>query len=108
MPNLTFFIAADQMPPDARLSQLTDRSAELCIGVLQAAPENVHIIYAPVRHGRGHPVFASISYRLTASRTPEVMDHFMAELDAAIHEATGLTARIRCFGYAASQIHARN
>lgn len=108
MPNVTFFIAASEMPSDASLSDLTDRCADLCTGVLKAAPENVHIIALPVRPGRGHPVFASVSYRLTASRTPDVMEHFMAELDAAIRDATGATARIRCFGYAASQIHARN
>ncbi|WP_026791967.1 hypothetical protein [Pleomorphomonas oryzae] len=108
MPNVTIFIAAEEMPPDARLSELTDRCADLCIGVLQATPENVHVITVPVRHGRGHPVFASISYRLTGSRTPEVMDHFMVGLDEAIRKASGFTARIRCFGYAASQLYARN
>lgn len=108
MPNVTFFIAAGVMPPEARLCELTDRCAELCTGVLKAAPENVHIVAVPVRPGRGHPVFASVGYRLMASRTPEVMEHFMAELDAAIRHTTGATARIRCFGYAASALHARN
>jgi hypothetical protein len=36
------------------------------------------------------------------------MNRFMEALDDAIARRTGLTARIRCFGHAASNIHARN
>ena len=108
MPNVTIFLPADATPPDAVLSQLTDRCTELCTGTLQAALDNVHVIYVPVRHGRGHPVFADIRYRLAESRTPQVMERFMEELDEAIRQATGFTARIRCWGYAATSLHARN
>lgn len=108
MPNVTIFLSEDTMPPDAALAGLTDRCTELCTDILQAALENIHVIYVPVRHGRGHRVFADIRYRLGPSRTQPVMERFMGELDTAIHAATGATARIRCFGYAADQIHARN
>jgi hypothetical protein len=69
---------------------------------------NVHIIYVAVRHGRGHPAFAEIQYRLEQFRTPPVMAQFTEMMDDAIKRNTGLTARIRCFGYEASSIHARN
>jgi len=108
MPNVTVFISEDTMPPDAALASLTERCTELCTDILQAALENIHVIYLPVRRGRGHPVFADIRYRIATSRTPPVMERFMGELDTAIHAATGTTARIRCFGYAAGHIHARN
>jgi len=36
------------------------------------------------------------------------MAEFMEGLDKAIKGNIGLTARIRCFGYEASNIHARN
>jgi hypothetical protein len=36
------------------------------------------------------------------------MDRFMERLDEAIKVNIDLTARIRCFGYEASSIHARN
>jgi hypothetical protein len=36
------------------------------------------------------------------------MDEFMRQLDRAIQQQAGLTARIRCFGYASDSIHARN
>ncbi|WP_234050590.1 MULTISPECIES: hypothetical protein [unclassified Xanthobacter] len=108
MPNVTIFLPADAMPSDTLLSDLTDRCTELCTGTLRAELDNVHVVYVPVRHGRGHPVFVDIRYRLTASRTPPVMEHFMEELDSAIRRATGFTARIRCFGYAAASLHARN
>lgn len=108
MPNVTIFLPADEMPPDAMLSELTSRCTELCTGTLQAALDNVHVIYVPVRHGRGHSVFADIRYRLAASRTPPVMEQFMEALDDAIRRATGFTVRIRCFGYPVTTLHARN
>lgn len=108
MPNVTIFIPADRMPPDEALADLTEQCAELCTGILRAALENVHIVYVAVRHGRGHPAFAEIQYRLEPFRTPLVMAQFMEGLDDAIRRNTDLTARIRCFGYETSSIHARN
>lgn len=108
MPNVTIFIPAKKMPSDKALAELADQCTELCTGVLRAALKNVHIITVGVRHGQGHPIFAEVQYRLEPFRTPLVMERFMAALDDAISHNTGLTARIRCFGYAASSIHARN
>lgn len=108
MPNLTIHMPADQMPKDDRLAALTDQCTELCTGTLMAALANVHVTYVGVTHGRGHPVFAQVRYRLDPVRTPSVMEAFMERLDEAIFRHTGLTARIRCFGYAAAQVHARN
>lgn len=108
MPNVTFYIATGQMPSDETLAELSSECIELCTSVLGAALKNVHVSYVDVRHGHGHPVFAEIQYRLETFRTPPVMNLFMEALDAAIARHTGLTARIRCFGYAASTIHARN
>lgn len=108
MPNVTIFIAAEQMPADDVLLELTDECTQLCTGTLKAALANVHIIYVAVRQGRGHPVFAQIQYRLEPFRTPSVMTRFMEDLDAAITRETGLTARIRCFGYGAQSVHALN
>jgi hypothetical protein len=108
MPNVTIFIPADKMPPDEALAELTAQCTDLCTGVLQAVLANVHIIYVAVRQGRGHPVFAEVQYRLEPFRTPSVMEQFMDRLDDAIRRNTSLTARIRCFGYAAPSIYARN
>ncbi len=108
MPNVTIYIPEDRTPPDEALADLTEQCTELCTGVLKAALMNVHIVYVAVRHGRGHPAFAEVKYRLEPARTPSVMAQFMEGLDDAIRRNTGLTARIRCFGYEASSIHARN
>lgn len=108
MPNVTIFIPTEKMPSDENLTELTDQCTQLCTGILEAVPENVHIIYVGVRHGRGHQAFAEIKYRLEPFRTKPVMDSFMERLDGIIKRNTGLTARIRCFGYAAPAIHARN
>lgn len=108
MPNVTIYISADRMPPDEALANLTEQCTELCTGILRAALANVHIVYVAVRHGRGHPAFAEIQYRLEPFRTPPVMAQFIGELDDAIRRNIGLAARIRCFGYEASSIHARN
>lgn len=108
MPNVTIYIPADKMPQGETLAALTEQCSELCTGILQAALVNVHIIYVAVRQGRGRPAFAEIQYRLEPFRTPPVMERFMEGLDDVIKGNIGLTARIRCFGYAASSIHARN
>jgi phenylpyruvate tautomerase PptA (4-oxalocrotonate tautomerase family) len=108
MPNVTLFIPTETMPSNERLAELSERCTALCTDHLRAALDNVHVITVGVRHGRGHPVFADIRYRLEPFRTPPVMERFMEALDDAIRHVTGLTARIRCFGYAASSIHARN
>ncbi|KWZ32960.1 hypothetical protein [Burkholderia anthina] len=108
MPNVTFHIDAQRMPPDARLDELSGDCIELCTDVLQAEPRNVHVIYVAVRHGCGHPIFAEIQYRGASLRSPEVMHAFMEALDRAVVRRTGLTARIRCFGHAEPNLHARN
>lgn len=108
MPNVTLFIPEDSMPSDDVLAELTEQCTELCTGILQAALANVHVIYVAVRHGRGYPLFAEIQYRLDPFRTPLVMGRFMAGLDDAIRQKLELTARIRCFGYGATSIQARN
>ena len=108
MPNVTLYISQDRMPPEEMLVALTERCTALCTGILRAALENVHIIFVAVRHGRGHPAFVEIQYRLEPFRTAAVMDLFMKELDDVIQCSTDLTARIRCFGYEAASIHARN
>ena len=108
MPNVTFYIPTGQMPSDETLAELSSDCIELCTSVLGAALKNVHVIYVDVRRGHGHPVFAEVQYRLETFRTPPVMNQFMETLDNAIARRTGLTVRIRCFGYATSTIHARN
>ena len=108
MPNVTFYLPANLMPADAARTRLTEACTALCIGPLQAAVDNVHVIFVAVLHGRGHPAFAEIRYRQAPHRTPRVMAEFMEALDAAIRDSTGLTARIRCFGYGPAQIYARN
>ena len=108
MPNVTIFMPTEKMPPDANLAALTDLCMHLCTEVLEAAPENVHIIYVGVGHGRGNPAYAEIKYRLVPFRTQAVMEVFMERLEGIIKANTGLAARIRCFGYAAPAIHARN
>lgn len=108
MPNITFHIRSGQMPSDESLSELSCDCIELCTRVLQATLENVHVIYIDVHRGHGHPVFVEVQYRLETFRTPAVMNEFMDGLNDAIARCTGLTARIRCFGHAASNVHARN
>lgn len=108
MPNVTFYIHAGKMPSDEQLAGLSDDCVQLCTNVLHAELKNVHVIYVDVRHGHGHPVFVEVQYRLETFRTPAVMNRFMEALENAISCHTGVTARIRCFGYAASNVYARN
>jgi hypothetical protein len=108
MPNVTFFFPVDKMPMEEVISCLTAESTEHCTGLLKASLDNVHIMYVAVRHGRGHPAFVEVRYRLENFRTSDVMHAFMEALDASVLRNTGFTARIRCYGYAASVIQARN
>ncbi|WP_445657308.1 hypothetical protein [Achromobacter sp. NCFB-sbj8-Ac1-l] len=108
MPNLTISIQAEMMPREANLAELTEECTRLCTDVLQAALDNVHVIYVCARQGRGHPAYVEIRYRLEPFRTPSVMNAFTAGLDEAVTRHTGLTARIRCFGYSPPAIYARN
>lgn len=103
MPNVTFYISARPVPPEEKLAALSRDCVELCTGVLDAALGNVHVIFV-----HGNPIFVEVRYRLAASRTPSVMNLFMEALGSAIVRHTGLAVRIRCFGYTASNIHARN
>lgn len=107
MPNVTFFMPSDAMPAEDRLVALTEVCTQLCVTILGAALATVHVIHVPVQHGRGHPVFAQIDYRLEPFRPATVMERFMAVLDEAIRHHTGMAARIRCFGHSPSHIHAR-
>jgi len=108
MPNVTFYIHSARMPSDERLAALSEDCVQLCTNILEAELENVHVIYVDVRHGHGHPVFEEVQYRLETFRTPAVMNRFMEALERAIACRADLTARIRCFGYASSTVHARN
>jgi hypothetical protein len=108
MPNVTLFVTSAEMPKQAALMAFTAECTQLCTGVLKAALDKVHIIYASVQHGRGHPAYVEIKYRLETFRPPEVMNAFMEALDDSLVKNTGLKARIRCFGYAATDIQARN
>ena len=108
MPNVTIFIPVNEMPSDEVFAELTAQCTQLCTDILLAALENVHIIYVPALLGRGHWLFADVRYRLVSFRTEAVMQTFMKSLDEAISSCTGHVARIRCFGYAAESLYARN
>ncbi len=108
MPNLTLYISQEHIDRFTDRHDLTRACSTLCTGILGAESENVHIIYVEVKPGCGHPVYAELFYRLTILRTPEVMENFMRGLERTIREASGLTARIRCFGSVAPHLFARN
>ncbi|PJL06461.1 hypothetical protein [Stenotrophomonas maltophilia] len=108
MPRLSIYFTEERMPAKDSLDALTEQCAVLCTNVLGAALDNVHILYLAARQGQGHPASAELAYRLGPGRTPELMDAFMRQLDLAIQDHAGLTARIRCFGYANDALHARN
>lgn len=108
MPTLTIYFTEERMPMETHLTALTEECTGLCTDLLGAALKNVHIQYLAVRHGRGHPASAELIYRMEPGRTSALMDEFMRQLDRAIQRRAGLTARIRCLGYPATSLHARN
>lgn len=108
MPNLTFYITEHQSDRFKDLCNFTCNCSALCCEILGAESKNVHIIFVDVKPGCGLPVYAELFYRQTKQRTQDVMENFIRELDLAIQQASGLTARIRCFASPAQQLYARN
>jgi hypothetical protein len=108
MPNVTIFIPRDKMPEQQVLAEFTEDCTKLCTDVLKAALDKVHIIYVEILHGRGHSAYVEVKYRLETFRPPAVMNEFMAGVESALLNRAGLKARIRCFGYAAETIYAKN
>ncbi|MEI4741958.1 hypothetical protein OAX51_01525 (plasmid) [Rhodococcus erythropolis] len=108
MPNVTVYVTDEHTPSDSVLDDLTNAITDLCTGLLRALLENVHVVFVRVRPGRGHPVFVEVLYRLETYRPETVMVDFMNRLDDAIVRTCELTARIRCFGYPAGALYARN
>ncbi|RQS52729.1 hypothetical protein [Burkholderia sp. Bp8986] len=108
MPSVTILIPGTSMPSSAALDALSSPCETLCTEVLRAVPGTIHVAYVPIRLGRGHPVSAEIRFRIASFRTTELMDRFMAELDREILRHTGSIARIRCFGYDTTHLHARH
>ena len=110
MPNVTVVVPADRLPADpSRIEAFLDACTGICTGVLGAALEKVHIAIVPaLPQSRGRDASVEVRYRLEPHRTTDVMTRFLDRLDALLREHLGVTARIRCFGYPAEAIHARN
>ncbi|MFM2480934.1 hypothetical protein [Celerinatantimonas sp. YJH-8] len=108
MPNISIFISESAMPAKEQLDVLTRECIELCLQILQAKREKIHIIFIAVTPGHGLPVSIEIKYRQQPYRTAQVMDQFLAELHQSVEQHIALPARIRCFGYDAGHIHALN
>lgn len=113
MPNITL-----SLPPALLAELATDPLsaawAQLCRHHLGATPETIHIQYQGVQPGHGHPLSLVILYRLSPTRSPAVMQAFMADLEVALMQALppalpqAPTVRIRCFGFAPEHIHGRH
>jgi len=108
MPNVTVFISGEEMPSEQSRARFAQACTALCTDILKASLDKVHIIFSEAHHGRGHPAYIEVKYRLETFRPPAVMNAFMEQVEKELLDATGLLARIRCFGYAASDIHGRN
>ena len=65
MPNVTLFVTSAGMPKQAALKAFTAECTQLCTGVLKAALDKVHIIYASVHWQNSRILFDA---RLTKSQ----------------------------------------
>lgn len=108
MPNITFYLSDEKFSGKNDFSTLTQRCVELCLNILHAKSEKIHIIYLSVQSGCGHPIYVEVRYRLESHRTPEVMSSFMSSLDFLIQQELNTTARIRCFGTPEFHLYAMN
>lgn len=107
MPNVTVFCPESTLARKAEAERFTNRCKSLCIDVLHAEPDKVHIIFVAIGEVYcGRDGFIEIKCRLTAHRTREVMNAFMTQLDALYIEIFSVSPRIRCFGFGAEEIFA--
>ncbi|MCE0495554.1 hypothetical protein [Vibrio salinus] len=108
MPNISIMIPESEMTSGMQLDQFVSECTKLCTHVLKAKRNNVNIQFIKTTPGFGLPVSIEIKYRLEPFRTAEIMTSFLLGLNSCVAKTIQLPARIRCFGYDASNIYALN
>lgn len=108
MPSITIVTSAEHHLDASSFSEFSARLAQLCMEIIQAKENNIHISYVTAEVGFGTPVYAEARLRQEEFRTLPVMEEFMRKVDLLIKEKTGVTARIRCFSFDANSVFAKN
>ena len=110
MPNVTIFAPAATLAQSSETYEtFLGACNALCVDLIRAEPDKVHVIFVETgKHAVGHPGYIEIKLRSGGHRTRELMDEFMAVLDAAFETAFRAKVRIRCFAYEGEHIFARN
>ncbi|WP_122096440.1 hypothetical protein [Rahnella sp. Larv3_ips] len=108
MPSITLYTSASHRLDADSFAEFSTALALLAKEILKAKENNIHISVLTAEIGFGTPVYFEARLRQEVFRTVSVLNEFMHQVDLLIKEKTGVTARIRCFSFDASNIYAKN
>jgi hypothetical protein len=110
MPTITISMPASRLQAaEAGIDGFIEATVKLCMDIMEVPSDKVHLTFVPV-HERMHgkPANISVTYREKAARTKEVVEQFMAALEAAFVPVFDCIPRIRCMPNDEAKLAARN
>jgi hypothetical protein len=110
MPTIVISMPASRLAAsDARIDGFIETTVRLCMEIMEVPSAKVHLTFVPV-HERlhGKPANIHVTYRDKASRTKDVVERFMAAIEAAFVPTFDCVPRIRCMPNDETKLMARN
>jgi len=108
MPSITLYTSENYRFDCESCENFSTILAGLAQKILKAKRDNIHISYLTAEIGFGTPIYFEARLRQEMFRTADLMEEFMYQVDVLIKEMTGVSARIRCFSFDASNIYGKN
>ncbi|MGK3141674.1 hypothetical protein [Pantoea sp. C2G6] len=108
MPSITLYTSESYRFDGESCAKFSTALAGLAQEILKAKHNNIHISYLIAEIGFGTPIYFEARLRQELFRTADLMEEFMQQVDVLIKEMTGVSARIRCFSFDASNIYGKN
>ena len=110
MPTITMSMPASRLTAaEPQIDGFIAATVQLCMEIMEVPSDKVQITLLPAHEKfHGKPANIHVTYRDKASRTKDVVERFMAALEAAFVPAFGCLPRIRCLPNDESKLMARN
>ncbi|PZL85680.1 hypothetical protein CKF42_15925 [Pantoea sp. ARC270] len=108
MPSITLYASENHRFEAESFATFSTALAGLAREILKAKENNIHISYVTAEISFGTPIYFEARLRQEIFRTASLMEEFTHQVDLLIKERTGVSARIRCFSFDASNIYGKN
>ena len=110
MPTIVISMPASRLAAsEARIDLFIETVVKHCMDIMEVPSDKVQLTFVPVHEKfHGKPANIHATYRDKASRTKDVVERFMAALEAAFVPAFGCVPRIRCMPNDEGKLMARN